>query len=86
MFVTYEMSQDVGGSVVLKGAKEAEVAGTLVRFEVGEFENASGRKTYGVRIHASAGSELVELPANARNVAVHERLPEEFRDALKNAA
>jgi len=83
VYVTYELDQDLSGSVVMRGAKEVRLAGRVEGFGVGEFENAGGRKVYGVRIETTSGHELVELPANARNVTVHERaLPEEFRNSL----
>lgn len=87
LYITYELEQDTGGSVVMRGAKELDLSGPVGDPEVGQFENASGKKVYGVRVQAGGRVEVVELPANAMNVTVHEgSLPDEFRDALDSAA
>jgi hypothetical protein len=96
MYVTYDLPQTVTpeskSEPLIRGAKEINLAGALIKWEVGEFENASGAKSYGVRLEYTdpvigPASELVEVPANAKNVQVHpEFLPAEYHPALKTAA
>lgn len=92
MFVTYDLRQSPNGlgaqpPVIIRGAKEVRTAGPVTRWEVGEFEAPSGKKIFGVRVFHSRGSEIIEVPAHAENVRVHERrLPPQYEPALKSAA
>ncbi len=76
----------------LRGAKELLIPGPLLHWEVGEFPNASGVKHHGVQVRyrdPKTGYEqiqLVEVPANARNVSLRDRIPSEYRAALNSAA
>lgn len=97
MYVTYDLPQTVvttkpNAEPLIRGAKEVTLPGALIKWEVGEFENASGAKSYGVRLEYTdpvigPASELVEVPANAENVQIHQQaLPAEYHSALKTAA
>jgi hypothetical protein len=63
-----------------------------VRWKVGEFHHASGKHVYGVQVSTASPDEenvehhLVELPENAQNVQVTNSLPEQYKNALGNAA
>ena len=96
MYVTYDLPQTVTtepkSESLVRGAREISLPGVLIKWEVGEFENASGAKSYGVRLEYTdpvigPASELVEVPAHAKNVHVHPQfLPAEYHSALKTAA
>lgn len=99
MFITYDLEQAAGPasesqkSKLARAAKPISIPGKFTRWEVGEFENASGAMSYGVRVHyvdsevgAVSGFELIEVPANAQNVNVHAELPREYQAALSSAA
>ena len=96
MFITYDLPQvpidKATQATTLRGAKELKADGQLVRWKVGEFHHASGKHVYGVQIATATTDEddvehhLVELPENAQNVQVADKLPEQYQEALKNAA
>lgn len=96
MFITYDLPQvpidKATKATTLRGAKEVKFDGQLVRWHAGEFHHSSGKHIYGVQIATATVSEenvehhLIELPENAQNVQVTDKLPEEYQDALKNAA
>lgn len=90
MFITYDLrqSENTRKPVLVRGAKEAKLPGPLIRWEVGAFEGPSGRRVYGVKILHSEKelSTVIEIPANAENVHVHDAsLPKEYDSALKTA-
>ena len=98
VYVTYDL-QESGFTprepVIYRGAKETGIDGDVVRWEVGEFKRAWGRDVYAVRIlyrprgmwAGALKEELVEVPADAQNVQVHQAsLPPEYQAGLKSAA
>lgn len=96
MFITYDLPQvptdKATQATTLRGAKELKTDGQLVRWKVGEFHHASGKHIYGVQVATASTEEenvqhhLIELPENAQNVQVTNILPEQYKDALGNAA
>jgi hypothetical protein len=92
VYITYELPQDTAPEPQMLGAKEVTLPGPLTHWAVGEFENASGTKSYGVRLAyidpaRGPATQLVEVPGTARNVQVHLRsIPSEYAPALKAAA
>lgn len=97
MYVTYDLPQetatgDAKSELVVRGAKEFQLPAPPIRWTVGQFDNASGAKSYGVRLEyfdpvKGLTSGLVEVPVTATNVQVHLRaLPSEYRKALGEAA
>jgi len=75
-----------------RGARELLLPGPLLGWDVGEFPNASGVKHHGVRVRyhdPRTGYEqiqLVEIPPNAGNIRVRDRIPREYKAALDSAA
>jgi len=98
MFITYDLQQapeanQPSADPRLRGAKEFQIHGPLLKWEVGTFENPSGVNIYGVKVnyrdHDPGGAlrtTLIQVPANARNVTLREELPAEYRTALDSAA
>jgi hypothetical protein len=93
VYVTYDLPQDAGDPGGVPQARSMTLQGHLVRYEIGEFKSQSGKMVTGVHVtviledEEDVEKELIEIPANARNVQVHvDRLPERYREHLKQAA
>jgi hypothetical protein len=94
MYLTYDLPQvdQTDEKHVLQQAREFSVPGSVLKWEVGEFESPSGTRVYGVRVQfkersGPASYQILDVPAHAINVNIHQNsLPEEYRSALKNVA
>lgn len=97
MYITYDLPQTEGVTqpetgLIARGAREIQLSGPLHHWLVGEFDNASGVKSYGVRLEyvdpeRGLATELIEVPSTAKNVQVHQdHLPSEYRSGLESAA
>ena len=89
-YITYDLQP--GSGRPRRGARELILPGPLLRWEVGEFPNASGVKHHGVRVRYRDPRtgydqiQLVEVPTSARNVSLRDRIPKEYKPALDSAA